>query len=77
MSLSLAVPEAIEDSPEFLNREMKTELNKLLLAFETTMFAFQLRLRVRRRRRRYINPDKTPTRYWVFSYSFLSLGVLR
>lgn len=32
------LPEAIEDSPVFLIRDLKTELNRLLLAFETTMF---------------------------------------
>lgn len=30
---------AIEDSPEVVSLDLKTELNKLLLALETTMFA--------------------------------------
>jgi len=38
-------PEAIKDSPVGLIRDLKTELNKLLLTFETTMFGFQVRLR--------------------------------
>lgn len=42
------LPEAIEDSPVFLIRDLKTELNKLLLAFETTMSESQV---ISRRRR--------------------------
>jgi len=36
------LPEEIEDSPLGLIRDLKTELNKLLLTFETTMFEFQV-----------------------------------
>lgn len=66
MSLSLVMPEAIEDSPEFRIREMKTELSKLFVVFLVVIFAFQVRLR---RGRRFINLDKkNPSGFFLFIF---------